>query len=307
MDRGKYLRYWGDLPNIKYKEDTLTSSVHSKYRPLYALQKNDIKDHPFIYGKLVLDSSYTVNNYKEVLQALHNIAGYGNFYPKNFTYNINIAKGYIEEVNDGILLILVTEKESTPETDKLFISYKFFDPKYNILYKRVYESMIEPALKEGVSMIVMSSEEIEKTIFKPILPSINRFKTIAEYEEFIAKEIDEEFLKTEKRLLKQNRNVGTISLTISNFYFTKYQKMMPVEDLNIVVDEVLEICNKTDNLFTPTKDILDTYLENADFSEVEGIEIEEIKEERENKEPEIIGRYTINYDSITLPDEYVTF
>ena len=275
MRREKYMYYWEKEVKLLYDESSLTSSIHSKYRPLYTISKKEKEDF-YIYGIPLVNfnSSYRLKNYNDILGALKGVRNQNMlFSPKNGSYLISIGKGCIIEKDEGILLLFVTGIEGLPEQDRLFISYNFFDPKYSILYKKVYEEIIELALKEGVPMEVLSSDVIKTMVFKPILRPFDSFKTIKEYNEYVDNQLDLEYLYEEKVLKPVERNADSISPIVQTTALKLIGAFIAVDDLDIITREILDLCNQPENYFKPTEDIIGDYMKNIDYSRFTLIEM----------------------------------
>lgn len=166
--------------NYIYDDSLISSPLLSSYLPFYAYNNTEN-----LY-KLPA-SSNIITNYKNILKTIKGKLHNGIlFSTKNNTYTIRAYLGcLIEHETNNFLLLFVTGKNKLPEEDKIFLSYNFYDPKYKILYNKVFTEIILPALKKGVPMEIISSKKIKDIIFKPIHKTLSDFNTIKEHNEYL--------------------------------------------------------------------------------------------------------------------------
>lgn len=251
-----------------YRTGTETSTVHSPYRPLYSIVSNTEKiietGKPVIFGIPIYRTNIRVSTYKEVLDALKGHYWTDTTYiPRNEAYTVGISHGFLEDLDQGILFIFVTGLEFKPESDRMFISPKFFEDKYKNLYRRVFDEIIKPALDCDVPMEVISSEKIMKTIFRPILKQFNEFENLEEYQEFLENELEEELFLEEELLKIVDRDESEIRDLITSRILYETDIFPNDSVLDKLTEEVLKIGN--DNIFIPTEKIIGEHLKNIDL------------------------------------------
>lgn len=199
---------------------TETSTIHSKYIPIYLAnspQILNIEDRIFIYSipdfysSHYSTKSFSTERVKECFRGANNSFFTRIQNPKK-EIDIFVHKGAIFDRYGNILLVLVSKftgysrNQFEPENDHLFLSYNMYDPKYKTLYKTVFENFILPALESGVKTEVMSSDEIRRTVFKPIIRDINSFKSIEEYNFYMSVELFKEW-NTEEKLIEEDDDI----------------------------------------------------------------------------------------------------
>ena len=271
---------------MEYKmvNGTETSSKEVKYLPFYVLD-NYISYSSNIYIGVKDTIIFGLPNIKNTLvkrsftYISHYLQAHSNFLAK-LTYKeltIYVGKGLVMDEFGRILFLMVadSEKHTNPEYDKMFLSSAFYQPQYKTVYKKVFDNIIYPALQEGVRMEVMSSVEIKDTVYKSLIPTINDFQSIDEYNEQIRAAIEKGFLKEEEILVPVRRDKGETLALINEMTDYEYGKFVTEACSFKMLDEIWELYQKSDNAFISSYDIVLEY-------------IREYKDRLERKESEII-------------------
>ena len=289
MRRSAYFNY--PLSRMQYRmvKGTETSSQEVKYLPFYAVDNYNkfstniylgTKD-TIIFGLPETKSIFiTYRNFTNLVECLKgNHTHMEKFTSKDVT--VYGGKGILLDDTGKILFIIVTDSRywKKPEYDKMFVSSAFYQPQYKTLYKKVFDNIIYPALQEGVRMEVMSSVEIKDTVYKSLIPTINDFQSIDEYNEQIRAAIEKAFLEEELILVPNRRDKTETLALISDITDYEYGKFVTEACSFKMLDEIWELYQKSDNAFISSYDIVLEYIreygEGLEWEESEIIEEEE--------------------------------
>ena len=256
---------------MEYKmvNGTETSSKEVKYLPFYVLD-NYISYSSNIYIGVKDTIIFGLPNIKNTLVKRsftyipHYLQAHSNFLTK-LTYKeltIYVGKGLVMDEFGRILFLMVadSEKHTNPEYDKMFVASAFYQPQYKTVYKKVFDSLIFPALEEGVRMEVMPSIEIKDTVYKSLTPTINDFQSIDEYNEQIRAAIEKGFLKEEEILVPVRRDKGETLALINEMTDYEYGKFVTEACSFKMLDEIWELYQKSDNAFIPSENIVLYYI-----------------------------------------------
>lgn len=218
MDRRDYLKgYRKYINDIPFLIGTVTSNLHSRYIPLYAMShiySNSMNiDGIFVYAAPNIAYSQCVNKYVTTT-IIQSIAGTFSSKLKCFSNSnnnkIHTGEGVIlDEVGNILLLIVADAQNPIVENDIIFLSYDFYKPNYKILLKKIQEEIIFPALQLGIEMRVVSSKKIKQEVFKPIFQGINEFKTIEEYNKFLEEDLQKNYYEDEVVCVKEEQKEVT--------------------------------------------------------------------------------------------------
>ena len=275
---------------MEYKmvNGTETSSKEVKYLPFYVLDNYisyssniyiGVKD-TIIFGLPNVKNTLVKGSFTYIPRYLQ---AHSNFLAK-LTYKeltIYVGKGLVMDEFGRILFLMVadSEKHTNPEYDKMFVASAFYQPQYKTVYKKVFDSLIFPALEEGVRMEVMPSIEIKDTVYKSLTPTINDFQSIDEYNEQIRAAIEKGFLKEEEILVPVRRDKGETLALINEMTDYEYGKFVTEACSFKMLDEIWELYQKSDNAFIPSKNIVLYYIreykERLEWQESETIEEDE--------------------------------
>ena len=275
---------------MEYKmvNGTETSSKEVKYLPFYVLD-NYISYSSNIYIGVKDTIIFGLPNIKNTLVKRsftyipYYLQAYSNFLAK-LTYKeltIYVGKGLVMDEFGRILFLMVadSEKHTNPEYDKMFVASAFYQPQYKTVYKKVFDSLIFPALEEGVRMEVMPSIEIKDTVYKSLTPTINDFQSIDEYNEQIRAAIEKGFLKEEEILVPVRRDKNETLTLIDEMTDYEYKKLVKGVCALKILDEIWELYQKSDNAFIPSENIVLEYIreygERLEWKESEIIEKDE--------------------------------
>ena len=265
---------------------TETSSQEVKYLPFYAVDDYDRnssneylgRKDTIIFGlpktKAILTTYRSFTYLTEFLKG--DYTQMARFTSKDVT--VYGGKGILLDNTGKILFIIVTDSRywKKPEYDKMFVSSAFYQPQYKTVYKKVFDNIIYPALQEGVRMEVMSSIEIKDTVYKSLIPTINDFQSIDEYNEQIRAAIEKAFLKEEEILVPVRRDRNETLALISSITDYEYGKFVTEACSFKMLDEIWELYQKSDNAFISSYDIVSEYIreygEGLEWQESEIIE-----------------------------------
>ena len=213
MDRRDYLKgYRRYTNNIPFLMGTVTSSIHSRYIPLYAINhtynNNMVLDGIFIYAAPNIAYSQCENKYATttIIQTIKGSFSSNLKCFSNLSKSVTIYAGngvVLDEVGNILLLITVNAQNPIIEIDTIFLSYDFYKPNYKLLLKKIQEEIILPALQLGIEMRVVSSKKIKQEVFKPIFQGINEFKTIEEYNKFLEEDLQKNYYEDEVLWVKE--------------------------------------------------------------------------------------------------------
>ena len=217
MDRRDYLKKYGRYPNhISYSMETITSSLHSRYIPLYAMHNtyNSNIDNINIYVYAAPKVAYNTHNRYAITTIIESIegdySGLVRFSNSNESVLIYTGEGVVLDESGNILLLIVADVQNPiPQNDIIFLSCDFYKPNYKILLKKIQEEIILPALQLGIEMRVVSSKKIKQEVFKPIFQGINEFKTIEEYNKFLEEDLQKNYYEDEVIILKEEQEEVT--------------------------------------------------------------------------------------------------
>ena len=268
---------------------TETSSQEVKYLPFYAVDDYNRystniylgRKDTIIFGLPKIENIFTT--YRSFTYLVEYLKGNHNQIEKFTSKDVTVygGKGILLDDTGKILFIIVTDSRywKKSEYDKMFVSSAFYQPQYKTVYKKVFDNIIYPALQEGVRMEVMSSIEIKDTVYKSLIPTINDFQSIDEYNEQIRAAIEKAFLG-EERILVPNRRDKTETLAlISDITNYEYGKFVTEACSSMLLDEIWELYQKPDNAFISSYDIvlncIQEYGEELEWQESEIIEEEE--------------------------------
>ena len=285
MRRSAYFNY--PLSRMQYRmvKGTETSSQEVKYLPFYAVDNyNNFSTNIYlgtkdtiIFGLPETKSMYTT--YRSFTNLVECLKGNYTHMEKFTSKDVTVygGKGILLDDTGKILFIIVTDSKywKKSEYDKMFVSSAFYQPQYKTVYKKVFDNIIYPALQEGVRMEVMSSVEIKDTVYKSLIPTINDFQSIDEYNEQIRAAIERAFLGEEEILVPVRRDKDETLDLISDITDYEYGKFVTEACSFKMLDEIWELYQKSDNAFISSYDIVLEY-------------IREYKDRLERKESEII-------------------
>ena len=298
MKRSTYFDYPLSIMKYVMVKGTETSSQEVKYLPFYAVDDYNRystniylgRQDTIIFGLPEIEKISTIyrsfTNLVECLKGNYmNMVGF-----RNKDVTVYGGKGILLDDTGKILFIIVTDSRywKKSEYDKMFVSSAFYQPQYKIVYKKVFDNIIYPALQEGVRMEVMSSIEIKNTVYKSLTPTINDFQSIDEYNEQIRAAIEKAFLEEEK-ILVPNRRDKTETLDLIHIITNnRYEKSVTEACSFKMLDEIWELYQKPDNAFILSYDIVLEYIrEHGEGLEWEESEIiEEYEDEMEFFEDE---------------------
>jgi len=194
---------------------TETSSIHSPYIPYYAIVNpctNIIKtaDNIYIYSFINTDVSisHLSINYAELRRTLN---GYVNilrrFSNKSNSINIVVGKGIIIEKSTSKILYILVNSTFNKNIDRIFISSELlYKEEYKSLYKWLSINILIPAIKEEVKIEIAPAQEIFKSIFIPVVESVNSYPTIGDFEKYLKKGVIQELYKEDVLLEKEEEN-----------------------------------------------------------------------------------------------------
>lgn len=196
--RNNYFYNWKMENPTRPTHGVESSTLASKYIPLYAINQ-DYKQRYIIYYKPNHKAIYgTHRMYKYIIRS---VTGYAN--PIEFALTVNgeveylyIGKGFIIDDKGNFLFLYVADSQDIEniEKDRMFMSYNIFQDKYKKVYKEIYPNFIMKALMEDVPLEIISSDKIQSTVYTPILKRFNEYETVEEFNEFLDKGIEGEFL-----------------------------------------------------------------------------------------------------------------
>ena len=297
MKRSTYFDYPLSIMRYVMVKGTETSSQEVKYLPFYAVDDYNRystniylgRQDTIIFGLPEIEKISTIyrsfTNLVECLKGNYmNMVGF-----RNKDVTVYGGKGILLDDTGKILFIIVTDSRywKKSEYDKMFVSSAFYQPQYKIVYKKVFDNIIYPALQEGVRMEVMSSIEIKNTVYKSLTPTINDFQSIDEYNEQIRAAIEKAFLEEEKILIPNRRDktetLDLIHITTNH----RYEKSVTEACSFKMLDEIWELYQKPDNAFILSYDIVLEYIrEHGEGLEWEESEIIEEYEDEMEFEPQ---------------------
>ena len=268
---------------------TETSSQEVKYLPFYAVDDYNRystniylgRKDTIIFGLPKIKNILTT--YRSFTYLVEYLKGNHNQIEKFTSKDVTVygGKGILLDDTGKILFIIVTDSRywKKSEYDKMFVSSAFYQPQYKTVYKKVFDNIIYPALQEGVRMEVMSSVEIKDTVYKSLTPTINDFQSIDEYNEQIRAAIEKAFLKEEKILVPIRRDRSETLNLIDEITGNEYGKYVTEACSSMLLDEIWELYQKSDNAFISSYDIvlncIQEYGEELEWQESEIIEEEE--------------------------------
>ena len=297
MKRSTYFDYPLSIMKYVMVKGTETSSQEVKYLPFYAVDDYNRystniylgRQDTIIFGLPEIEKISTIyrsfTNLVECLKGNYmNMVGF-----RNKDVTVYGGKGILLDDTGKILFIIVTDSRywKKSEYDKMFVSSAFYQPQYKIVYKKVFDNIIYPALQEGVRVEVMSSIEIKNTVYKSLTPTINDFQSIDEYNEQIRAAIEKAFLEEEK-ILVPNRRDKTETLDLIHIITNhRYEKSVTEACSFKMLDEIWELYQKPDNAFILSYDIVLEYIrEHGEGLEWEESEIIEEYEDEMEIEPQ---------------------
>ena len=298
MRRSAYFDY--PLTKVGYVmvKGTETSSQEVKYLPFYAVDDYDRystniylgRKDTIIFGfpetKNIITTNRSFTNLTEYLKG--NYTQMAKFTYKDVT--VYGGKGILLDNTGKILFIIVTDSRywKKSEYDKMILSSAFYQPQYKTVYKKVFDNIIYPALQEGVRMEVMSSVEIKDTVYKSLIPTINDFQSIDEYNEQIRAAIEKAFLEEERILVPVRRDSEETLALISEITDYEYGKFVTEACSFKMLDEIWELYQKSDNAFISSYSIVLDYIreyeEGLEWQESEIIEEDEDEMEFEDED-----------------------
>lgn len=220
MDRKDYLKKYGKYRNdIPFSMKTITSNLHSRYIPLYAMHNTYNKNNIDIVGIYVYAapdiafsshvSKYSMTSIMETIEGEYS-SGLKYFSNSNESVLIHAGEGVVLDEVDNILLLIVADVQNpVPQNDIIFLSYDFYKPNYKLLLKKIQEEIILPALQLGIEMRVVSSKKIKQEVFKPMFQGINEFETIEEYNKFLEEDLQKNYYEDEVVILKEEQREVT--------------------------------------------------------------------------------------------------
>ena len=293
MNRENYIAH--PFRGISYQilNGSGTSSIHSKYIPFYCLNGSntitigDDANHLLIYGLPLLEHSnhvFTNQNFQDCING--EWGSFVRFVNKGGT-EIYAGKGAVFDKDRNILFMIAADNNDVLDAklDKIFLSLSIYDPMYRTLYKNLFENTILPALKEGVKMETMSSQEIFKTIFVPVREEIDRFESIEEYANFLKTELTKEFYTNEELLIPVSpADIEEKRDYIESDIYRETGKILTPNSLQKVVDAIKELAELPENIFKPVIDIISEYMSNTnlmaleydeEFERIEGVSTNE--------------------------------
>ena len=220
MDRKDYLKKYGRYENnIPFSMKTITSNLHSRYIPLYAMHNTYNKNNIdivgiYVYAAPEITSSSYVSKYSmtSIMQTIEGeySSGLKHFSNSNESVLIYAGEGVVlDEVGNILLLIVADVQNPVPQNDIIFLSYDFYKPNYKLLLKKIQEEIILPALQIGIEMRVVSSKKIKQEVFKPMFQGINEFETIEEYNKFLEEDLQKNYYEDEVVILKEEQREVT--------------------------------------------------------------------------------------------------
>ena len=220
MDRKDYLKKYGRYKNnISFSMKTITSNLHSRYIPLYAMHNTYNKNNIdivgiYVYAAPEITSSSYVSKYSmtSIMQTIEGeySSGLKHFSNSNESVLIHAGEGVVlDEVGNILLLIVADVQNPVPQNDIIFLSYDFYKPNYKLLLKKIQEEIILPALQLGIEMRVVSSKKIKQEVFKPMFQGINEFETIEEYNKFLEEDLQKNYYEDEVVILKEEQREVT--------------------------------------------------------------------------------------------------
>ena len=279
---------------------TETSSQEVKYLPFYAVDDYNRystniylgRKDTIIFGLPKIENIFTT--YRSFTYLVEYLKGNHNQIEKFTSKDVTVygGKGILLDDTGKILFIIVTDSRywKKSEYDKMFVSSAFYQPQYKTVYKKVFDNIIYPALQEGVRMEVMSSIEIKDTVYKSLIPTINDFQSIDEYNEQIRAAIEKAFLGEERILVPNRRDRSETLNLIDEITGNEYGKYVTEACSSMLLDEIWELYQKPDNAFISSYDIvlncIQEYGEELEWQESEIIEEEEDEDEVEFFEDE---------------------
>ena len=220
MDRKDYLKKYGRYENnIPFSMETVTSNLHSRYIPLYAMHHSYNNNNIDIGGTQIYAAPKVTSNTYAARYAITSIiqsieGGVSRkleyFSNSNESVLIHTGEGVVLDGVGNILLLIVADTQNPmPENDIIFLSYDFYKPNYKILLKKIQEEIILPALQLGIEMKVISSKKIKQEVFKPMFQGINEFKTIEEYNKFLEEDLQKNYYEDEVVWTKEEEKEAT--------------------------------------------------------------------------------------------------
>ena len=294
MRRNTYFDY--PLFTMQYRmvKGTETSSQEVKYLPFYAVDDyNWYSSNEYLGRKDTIIFGLPENSTSYINRSFTNLVAYlrGNYpHMSKFTskdVTVYGGKGILLDDTGKILFMIVTDSRywKKSEYDKIFLSSAFYQPQYKTVYKKVFDNIIYPALQEGVRMEVMSSIEIKDTVYKSLIPTINDFQSIDEYNEQIRAAIEKAFLREEGILVPVRRDKGETFRWIDEITNHEYGKLVTEACSFKMLDEIWELYQKPDNAFIASYGIVSDYI--REYKErLEWRESEIIKEDEDEMEIE---------------------
>lgn len=293
MRRNAYFDYPLSIMQYTMVKGTETSSQEVKYLPFYAVDdynRYSSNEHLGRKDTIIFGLPKTENfltTYRSLTYLVEYLKGTHNQIAKFIYKDVTVCggKGILLDDTGKILFIIVTDSRywKKPEYDKMFVSSAFYQPQYKAVYKKVFDNIIYPALQEGVRMEVMSSIEIKDTVYKSLIPTINDFQSIDEYNEQIRAALEKAFLREEEILVPVRRDkdetLDLIYIIINNDYGESVTEACSFK----MLDEIWELYQKSDNAFIASYDIVLEYIrEHGDGLEWQESEIiEEDEDEME--------------------------
>ena len=296
MRRSNYLN--SSLTRMHYRmvKGTETSSKEVKYLPFYALDNYSGFSNNIYIGVEDKTTIFGLPKTEDIFNVRRSLTDLAEFLKGDYNHIVKFTskdatvyggKGILLDDTGKILFIIVTDSRywEKSEYDKMFLSSAFYQPQYKTVYKKVFDNIIYPALQEGVRMEVMSSVEIKDTIYKSLIPTINDFQSIDEYNEQIRAAIEKAFLKEEEILFPVIRDKGETSRLIDEMTTYEYGELVTEACLRKMLDEIWELYQKPSNAFIPSKNIVLYYI--REYGErLEWRESEIIEEDKDEMEIE---------------------
>lgn len=197
--RNNYFYNWKMENPTQPTHGVESSTLASKYIPLYAINQDYKQRYAIIYYKPNREGVYSTQRiYKDMVKSFRGLYDHIQF---SLIVNgeeelLYIGKGFIIDGKGNFLFLYVADSQDIEniEKDRMFMSYEIFQDKYKKVYKEIYSNFIMKALMEDVPLEIISSDKIQSTVYTPILKRFNEYETVEEFNEFLDKGIEEEFL-----------------------------------------------------------------------------------------------------------------
>jgi hypothetical protein len=198
-----HLKFSGGAYN--FKEFALATTSANSYYPILNFDNmTPLQEGIMLYNQFKRDQYNYAKGYDALFQKLEfsrSLVSYS-FTSQALDYQILVAKGYISDIDDNILLCLTintldeellnNEVIGKPEYSryKLFIANKFIvDPIYANIWKNVNQRFVSLAYDNDVPVEITTPEEIKRQVYSNDF--VIKYKSITELQNHLKNDVDD--------------------------------------------------------------------------------------------------------------------